>query len=176
MIHNSLKMILASLAVMSLSPLSYAADHSPKPIEVELKNAQGEKVGTAKLSQVDGGVSVLLVGSKLPPGKHGIHFHENGKCDGPDFKSAGGHLNPAKKEHGLDNPKGAHAGDLSNLEVMSNGTVETTILSHGVTLRSGETSLLKSGGTSLVIHAKADDQHTSPSGNSGDRIACGVIH
>ena len=141
----------------------------------ELKNSQGETIGTAILSQSGEGVKVTLEASKLTSGPHGIHFHENGKCDGPDFKTAGSHFNPTKKEHGLDNPKGSHAGDLPNLAVGKDGRVKTEFKSTGVTLKKGEHSLLKEGGTSLVIHAKADDEKTSPSGASGDRIACGVI-
>ena len=142
-------------------------------VKVDIHNAQGEKIGTAELTESKDALSISLSASKLSPGKHGIHFHENGKCEGPDFKTAGGHLNPAKKEHGLENPKGSHAGDLPNIEVKADGTVKAKITSHGAALT--ESSLLKTGGTALVIHAKVDDQHSNPAGEAGDRIACGVI-
>jgi Cu-Zn family superoxide dismutase len=157
------------------SSVAFAAN-SVKPVSVEIRNDQGEKIGTAVLTDLgDHEIRVSIQASKLTPGQHGIHFHEFGKCEGPDFKTAGGHLNPAKKEHGLKNVLGPHAGDLPNLDVGSDGTVKAEMTSHQASLRPGAASLLKAGGTALVIHAKADDQKTSPSGNSGDRIACGVI-
>jgi len=99
-----------------------------------------------------------------------------GKCEAPDFKSAGAHFNPTGKEHGFNNPNGEHAGDLANLVVGSNGKGEVQFVNTAVTLRKGEpNSLFKEGGTSLVIHADPDDMHTNPAGNSGDRIGCAVI-
>jgi Cu-Zn family superoxide dismutase len=160
-------MILTGLSIFLISSSTFA------DVNVAIKNAQGEKIGTAKLTQKEDSINISLRVSKLSPGKHGIHFHENGKCEGPDFKSAGGHLNPAKKEHGLENTNGSHAGDLPNIDVKKDGTVKAEITSHGATL--DEASLLKAGGTALVIHAKSDDQHSNPAGNAGDRIACGVI-
>ena len=112
----------------------------------------------------------------LSPGVHAIHVHEAGRCDAPDFKAAGGHFNPENKKHGIENPEGHHAGDLPNLTVGANGkgTFKTTI--PGVTLAGDSaTSLLKVGGTSVVIHEKADDMKTDPAGNAGARLACGVI-
>lgn len=153
---------------------AFAAD-AVKSVTVVLNNAKGEKVGTAHLSPADHGVLVKLDVSHLTLGKHGIHFHEKGSCVGPDFKSAGGHLNPEHKEHGLENPKGPHAGDMPNLEVSKSGTARTHFVAHGVTLGEGADSLERPEGAALVIHAKADDQHTSPSGESGDRVVCGVI-
>jgi Cu-Zn family superoxide dismutase len=151
------------------------ANAAHAPVTVELKNAKGEKVGEAKLSATEGGVKVSLKASHLEPGKHGIHFHEKGSCVGPDFKSAGGHLNPEHKEHGLENPKGSHAGDLPNLDVSRSGTAHADFVAKGATLDEGADSLLRPEGAALVIHAKADDQKTNPTGNSGDRVACGVI-
>jgi len=143
---------------------------------VELKDAQGKSVGTVGLFQQGSGVGLKLQLHDLPPGEHGIHFHQNAKCDAPDFKSAGPHLNPDGKKHGLENPEGHHAGDMKNLTVDAQGKANGVKLQdNDVTLGDGANSLFSNGGTALVIHAKADDMKTDPSGNSGDRIACGVI-
>lgn len=146
------------------------------PVTVELKNAQGQSVGSAKLSEKAGkGVAVKLDFKNLPPGEHALHFHSAAKCDAPDFKSAGPHFNPDGKHHGLDNSEGPHAGDMPNFTVKSNGTAKTTITDPRVHLDSSDHGLFANGGTALVIHAKADDMKSDPAGNSGDRIACGVI-
>lgn len=141
----------------------------------DIVNAQGQKIGTATFSQTRAGVRIKLDVSQLPPGTHGTHIHTVGKCEGPDFTSAGPHLNPDAKKHGTLNPEGPHAGDMPNIEVGSNGQVRTTIIAKGATMGDGPNSLFHEGGTSIVIHAKADDYKTDPSGNSGPRIACGVI-
>jgi len=102
----------------------------------------------------------------LTPGKHGIHLHETGKCEGPDFKSAGGHLNPDNKEHGLKNPKGPHEGDMPVMTASAKGTSRQTV-------NAPNAKLADLHGKALVIHAKEDDQMTAAS--SGERVACGVI-
>jgi Cu-Zn family superoxide dismutase len=139
-------------------------------VTVDLKNAHGQPAGTAQLTQVEKGVEVKLDLHGLTPGHHGIHFHETAKCDGPDFKSAGAHLNPMRKEHGLENPSGPHEGDMPNVESDSNGNVKST-----VTAPAAKLDDLTKSGAALVLHAKADDQKTNPAGDSGDRIVCGVI-
>jgi Cu-Zn family superoxide dismutase len=140
-----------------------------------LRNAEGAEIGKATLSPVKGGVKVHVEVAKLAPGKHGIHLHAAGKCEAPDFKSAGPHFNPAEKHHGLHNPEGPHAGDLPNLVVGKDGKAKATFTAKGTTLGDGKGSLFGPDGTALVIHADADDEKTDPAGNSGARIACGVV-
>lgn len=166
---------LSAFLFLATSSVLYAAEKAPLTVTTDLMSAAGEKVGTATLTEAKEGVQIAIQAEKLTPGQHGIHFHEKGLCTAPDFKSAGDHFGSKVKQHGLENPKGPHYGDLPNLEVKEDGTVSTEMTSKTVTLKKGKNSLFKSGGTAIVIHAKADDQKSNPSGNSGDRAVCGVI-
>ena len=146
-----------------------------KPVTAMLSDAQGKQIGQATFVQQGGGVKMTVIANGLTPGLHGIHLHAVGQCKGPDFASAGGHWNPMHKMHGMQSPQGPHMGDLPNITVgpEGKGRLETTIA--GATLDSGPMGLLDSDGTALVIHAGPDDNKTDPSGNSGGRVACGVV-
>jgi Cu-Zn family superoxide dismutase len=148
-----------------------------KSAHADIMNAQGTKIGTAKITASGNGVKIAVKVSQLTPGDHGIHIHTVGKCEGPAFTTAGGHFNPTSAHHGVNNPQDPHPhlGDLANLSVKQDGSASTSFMISGVTLGDGANSLFHDGGTALVIHAKADDLKSDPSGNSGDRIACGVI-
>lgn len=136
-----------------------------------LLDASGQTIGSVRAWQTAGGVSFRVNATGLPHGLHGIHVHAVGRCDPPDFASAGPHWNPTAKKHGLNNPAGPHAGDLPNVEVAANGALGATVTLAGATMA----GLLDADGSALVIHAQADDYVTDPSGNSGARIACAVI-
>ena len=148
----------------------------PDPIaNASLIDSSGARVGLATFSEVDGegrmGVSV----AGLSPGQHGMHIHETGACDAPDFASAGRHFNPASKKHGLLNPEGPHAGDMPNLVVEGDGSADTTLAVPAGVLARGPESIVGAQKRAFVIHADPDDQKTDPSGNSGARVVCGVI-
>jgi Cu-Zn family superoxide dismutase len=160
------------LAVIASIPVLAAA---APPASATLRDAQGKVVGTATLSPAEGGVKVVVAVSGVTPGAHGIHVHAVGKCEGPEFKTAGGHFNPGTKEHGLENPKGAHAGDMPNLLVGADGTGKGEFVARGASLDAGPGSLFPDGGTAVVLHAAADDMRSDPAGNAGARIACGVV-
>ena len=168
-----LQNIVAMVGLLALPVSGFA--QKEKPVKVELHDAQGKSVGTATLSPAAKGVNIELDVKGLTPGEHGMHIHQNAKCEGPGFTTAGGHLNPDSKQHGLDNPQGPHAGDMPNFTVKADGTAKTKVVAPGITMGSDSHSIFSNGGTALVIHAKLDDEKTDPSGNSGDRVVCGTI-
>lgn len=136
-----------------------------------LRTAAGADAGRATATEVGGGVRFTIDARALPPGTHGAHVHMVGRCDAPDFASAGGHWNPMSTQHGTMNPQGPHAGDMPNLIVGTDG--RGTL---GVTIPAATfAGLLDADGSAIVVHANPDDLKTDPSGNSGGRIACGVF-
>jgi Cu-Zn family superoxide dismutase len=117
------------------------------------------------------GIMLRINASGIPAGQHGVHLHSVGKCEAPKFTSAGPHWNPTEKKHGHRNPAGYHMGDLGNLGVGADGKLVVALLVPEATLD----GIRDADGTALVLHAKADDEVTDPSGNSGDRVACAVL-
>ena len=145
-------------------------------VQVSLINVEGKEVGQATLTEHAKGVHILLKAEGLTPGVKAIHFHDKASCEKPTFESAGTHFNPTGKEHGFENPKGYHLGDLPNIEIEEDGTVELETVSPAVVLAEGKSnSLLDADGSAIIIHENADDYKTDPSGNSGGRIVCGEI-
>lgn len=149
---------------------------SPPPAAgVTLRDSSGRVVGSAVLLQRGGGVRILIDLKGVTPGTKAVHIHEVGRCDPPSFESAGAHFNPKKAEHGTENPRGPHAGDLPNITVDATGQGHLEVTASRVTLERGPASLFGADGSALVVHAGPDDMRTDPEGNSGARAACGVI-
>ena len=163
-------------AILLVAALPVAAQDTPSAM-ASFIGVDGAELGSVTLTQ--GNSSVAITGDimGIPAGDHGFHFHETGDCDGADnFESAGAHFNPTDHQHGLENPRGPHAGDLPNLSVTSDTTTAITLDSDLISLAEGDPAyVFDADGTALVIHASADDNVTDPSGDSGDRIACAVI-
>jgi Cu-Zn family superoxide dismutase len=145
------------------------------PATAEVKSADGKDVGTVTLTQTRSGVRLTGSLKGLPPGERALHVHSVGKCE-PPFTSAGPHFNPAQKKHGKLNPEGHHAGDMDNITIPASGNLTLKIVNKDITLEKGKpNSVFQEGGTAVVIHAAKDDYTTDPTGNAGDRIACGVV-
>lgn len=175
--NRAFAIVLAVAAVAALAQTTLpAAAASTAQAKAELKDVKGRPAGTATFTESGGMVKLKLNATGLDAGKHGIHVHEVGKCDPPDFESAGAHFNPHGRKHGVKAAQGAHAGDLPNLVASTEGLASADMTMPGVTLAKGEkNSLLDKDGSALVIHAKEDDEVTDPAGNSGDRLICGVV-
>ncbi len=143
--------------------------------QTQLRDAAGRALANATITQQAGGLAVAVSASGMQPGTYGIHVHAVGRCEAPGFTSAGSHWNPTDQQHGLQNPQGPHRGDLPNLVVGANGQGTLQYLIRGARLGDTAGALMDADGAALVIHAGVDDMRTDPSGNSGDRIACGVL-
>lgn len=140
-----------------------------------LTAGDGSARGTASVTEAADGLHVLVKATGLTPGIHAVHVHMTGTCTAPDFASAGGHWNPTGRKHGMDNPAGAHMGDMPNMTVGTDGTGAIEYVIAGGTISGGTMPLLDTDGAAVVIHAQADDNKSDPAGNAGGRIACGVL-
>jgi len=169
---------LAVCGVVGLAAgLGAAQAQGPKEIKVAIVGSHGEDNGSATFKTVKKGVQVKIHLQGLTYGQHGVHVHANAVCDAPDFKGAGGHFNPDGKKHGYMNPAGHHNGDMpTNVMIGEDHSGSATFVLTSISLDpAAPNSLMLNGGTSVVVHEKADDENTDPSGNSGNRIACGVV-
>lgn len=172
-----MRLLLVTATALAVATLASSPGEAAETASADLIDKDGKSIGSAQLTQGPQGVLIEVRVQGLPDGDHGFHIHAVGKCDPPAFESAGGHFNPDHKKHGLLNPDGPHAGDFPNVHALGAGRVIVEVLAADVTLREGEpNSLLDEDGSALVIHADRDDLRSDPSGNSGARIACGVIH
>jgi len=169
---NLIFFVFTLMGIFCLASLSSAVELA----EAVLADPDGRVIGEAVLVETSEGVYITVAVRGITPGWHGIHIHDKGECKGPDYESAGGHFNPFNREHGFRSPNGQHAGDLPNILIGPDGTAATIVSAPNVTLKEGQAnSLMREGGTALVIHDQPDDYKTQPTGGSGARIACGVI-
>ncbi|MEO6445378.1 MAG: superoxide dismutase family protein [Gemmatimonadaceae bacterium] len=168
--------LLLSLLSMGCARARSAGEAAITPAATAtLAGADGKSVGSATLYEVAGAVRIDLSLSGLPDGTHGVHLHQTGTCDAPEFTTAGGHINPTDAKHGTKNPNGPHAGDMPNVIISGGRSVLYSTMTMRVALAGGLNGLFDADGSAIVVHATADDEMTDPSGNSGARIACGVI-
>ena len=165
----------ALLMMAACGPAPAPEQARPRSYVIPAYDASGQQVASVTLTQQGrDSVRVAVAATRIPAGVHGVHLHAVGRCEGPQFTSAGPHLNPTSRQHGFRNPAGPHLGDMPNMTVAASGqgTLEATVAG---SLTPGVAPIFDADGTSLVIHAGADDYVTDPAGNSGARIACAVI-
>jgi Cu-Zn family superoxide dismutase len=191
---DEMKRLLASLVVAGLvasacasgpnvgkssatpNPDSYVESPSAPIANAGFIDKDGRILGTAAFRESRLGVWVEVNVRDVLPGKHAMHIHAVGKCDGPDFTSAGGHFNPSAAKHGVAGSAHAHAGDLPHLVVGPDGRGAISFMAPHLSLNKAASNGLAFGaGTAIVIHASSDDEKTDPAGNSGARVACGIV-
>ena len=163
----------AAEPVAAQAPATSAVAPAGAQAIAELSRADGAPAGTTRIVQSAEGLDVAVALIGMAPGTYAVHIHTTGRCDAPDFASAGGHWNPSAKQHGRDNPMGAHSGDLPNAVIGADGT--GTIAARVPGALTGDMGLLDADGAAVMVHAGPDDFRTDPSGNSGARIACGIL-
>jgi superoxide dismutase, Cu-Zn family len=163
--------IVFAIAALAAAP-ALAQEEGASSAQASLIGAEGEEIGTAEFTSTPVGVLIRAELSGLPPGEHGFHIHETGACE-PPFESAGGHYNPTDAQHGFLVEGGPHAGDMPNIHVPDSGELTIEVLNPFIRLEAGE--IYDDDGSALLVHSGADDYQSQPSGDAGDRIACGVI-
>ena len=168
---------IALIAVAALNPAAHAKSKGPAPVRVHLTTSTGDDAGYVLFTQQKKGLHINVELKNLPVGDHAVHVHQVPKCDAPDFKTAGGHFNPDGKKHGMNNPAGHHNGDLpQNITVGPDHTGHASFTVNYLSLDPmAANSIVANGGTSVIVHEKPDDMMTDPTGNAGNRIACGVV-
>lgn len=166
-----LKALTAAAMLLAGAGCATPLDAPRNALAVPLLSPSGQAVGTVRMWETPGAVSFRIEGNGFSVGRKGLHVHAVGRCEGPGFTTAGPHWNPSSRQHGLANPSGPHAGDLPNVPVSANGALRETVVLSGASLA----ALRDADGSALVLHARADDNVSDPSGNSGDRIACAVL-
>lgn len=164
-------LLLASAACARMQTAAGAS----APVTAELRAADGRALGTARFEEMVGGTRLTVRLTGVRPGAHGLHIHDVGRCDAPAFTSAGPHWNPDGRQHGTANPRGPHRGDLPSVVADARGEVNEVFEMAGIRLAAEAARALDADGASIVLHERSDDLVTDPSGNSGDRIACGVL-
>lgn len=170
------QMFTAVTALLAMSGCATTPAARTDGAGADIGDAAGRTLARAAVVAVPAGLAVHIEAAGLAPGSYGVHLHAIGRCDGPGFTSAGPHWNPTGRMHGRDNPGGMHLGDLPNLSVAADGRGSLDFVVAGATLSGGGANdLLDADGAAVVVHAQADDYRTDPSGNSGARIACGIL-
>jgi superoxide dismutase, Cu-Zn family len=168
--------LIAGLMVLERSGWAVSANEGTNlTARATLQDGQGRTIGQARLKEGPHGVVIQLELENAPPGTRALHLHEVGRCEAPDFESAGDHFAPGGSEHGFLHEEGPHAGDLPNVHIPESGRLSIEIFASGVTLTAGPRSLLDGDGAALVLHEGADDYESDPGGEAGDRAACGVV-